>query len=405
MRIIRHNGICSRFSGLELTLTRCQNASSIRRLAKDQATLRQSTPPNYLFPEGDEDSLPDDLTQLLILVTGAHGTPYSQGVWKLHLRMPDDYPKNPPKATFKTHIYHPNVEENTGAVCLDTLKKDWESKLTLKDILITISCLLIHPNPDSALNSEAGSLLQEDYDAFSRKAKLMTSIHAPIPKALKDAVMEAKHRGEDAGVAPQIETDTRPTASRAASSSTSVIMKARPPPDISRSSSSQAAATVPEEEQQGDDTKENDPLHSPSSPPKPPPSPRKVLGKRALSEIPIPTESDHLPLQTNTNTSSSEDSSEPVKKSPRLGACPTDDSSGSIDVRVDEASSPGTANTSRKLSAAEDKENAFAPPNSGPFQTKRSAEMTQGAPRPSLRKVSNVGSARGKGPRVGIRRL
>src|ERR1700677_1698345 len=109
----------------------------MRRLAKDQATLRQSTPPNYLFPDGTEESLPDDLTQLIVLVTGAHGTPYSQGVWKLHLRMPEDYPKNPPKATFKTRIYHPNVEENTGAVCLDTLKKDWESRLTLKDILVT----------------------------------------------------------------------------------------------------------------------------------------------------------------------------------------------------------------------------------------------------------------------------
>ena len=50
--------------------------------------------------------------------------------------MPDDYPKSPPKATFKTRIYHPNVEESTGAVCLDTLKKDWQSKLTLRDILI-----------------------------------------------------------------------------------------------------------------------------------------------------------------------------------------------------------------------------------------------------------------------------
>jgi ubiquitin-conjugating enzyme E2 S len=120
-----------------MTLNLAQNSSTLRRLASDQASLRRATPPNYLFPpSSDVSSLPDDLTQLTILVTGAQGTAYSQGLWRLHLSMPDDYPKNPPKATFKTRIYHPNVDESSGAVCLDTLKKDWRSKLTLRDILI-----------------------------------------------------------------------------------------------------------------------------------------------------------------------------------------------------------------------------------------------------------------------------
>jgi len=50
--------------------------------------------------------------------------------------MPEDYPKSPPKASFRTRIWHPNVEESTGAVCVDTLKRDWEPKLTLRDVLI-----------------------------------------------------------------------------------------------------------------------------------------------------------------------------------------------------------------------------------------------------------------------------
>jgi ubiquitin-conjugating enzyme E2 S len=121
-----------------------QNSSTLRRLASDHASLRRATPPNYLFPPTlDNSSLPDDLTQLTILVTGAQGTAYSQGLWRLHLSMPDDYPKSPPKAVFKTRIYHPNVEESTGAVCLDTLKKDWQSKLTLRDILIVFQGLLV----------------------------------------------------------------------------------------------------------------------------------------------------------------------------------------------------------------------------------------------------------------------
>jgi ubiquitin-conjugating enzyme E2 S len=38
--------------------------------------------------------------------------------------------------------------------------------------------LLIVPNAESALNEEAGRLILEDYEAFTERAKLLTSIHA-----------------------------------------------------------------------------------------------------------------------------------------------------------------------------------------------------------------------------------
>jgi ubiquitin-conjugating enzyme E2 S len=38
--------------------------------------------------------------------------------------------------------------------------------------------LLIYPNPESALNEEAGRFLLEKYEDYFKHAKLMTSIHA-----------------------------------------------------------------------------------------------------------------------------------------------------------------------------------------------------------------------------------
>ena len=52
----------------------------------------------------------------------------------------------------------------------------------------TIRCLLIHPNPQSALNEEAGRMLQEDYSRYSTRARLMTDIHAtpsPLQQGIK----------------------------------------------------------------------------------------------------------------------------------------------------------------------------------------------------------------------------
>ena len=42
----------------------------------------------------------------------------------------------------------------------------------------TVKCLLIYPNPESALNEEAGKLLLEQYQDYFSRAKMMTEIHA-----------------------------------------------------------------------------------------------------------------------------------------------------------------------------------------------------------------------------------
>lgn len=61
---------------------------------------------------------------------------------------------------------------------MNTLKKDWKPELGIKHILLTVKCLLIVPNPESALNEEAGKLLLENYDEYFSRAKLYTEIHA-----------------------------------------------------------------------------------------------------------------------------------------------------------------------------------------------------------------------------------
>ncbi|KAI5369939.1 Putative ubiquitin-conjugating enzyme E2, ubiquitin-conjugating enzyme/RWD [Septoria linicola] len=176
------------------------NSKTLRRLAKDHATLHNDgLPTNYLFPPANAASAlaADDLTQLNVLLAGPTHTPFAAGLWRLHLSLPDDYPQTPPTASFRTKIFHPNVNQH-GQICVETLKRDWDSKLTLRDVLVTISCLLIQPNPDSALNAEAGALIQQDYASFAQRAELMTSIHAAIPASLSEAVREAQNRGNEA---------------------------------------------------------------------------------------------------------------------------------------------------------------------------------------------------------------
>lgn len=56
----------------------------------------------------------------------------------------------------------------------------WKPSSAFYFFLQTVKCLLIVPNPESALNEEAGKLLLEKYDDYSKRAQLFTDIHAKI---------------------------------------------------------------------------------------------------------------------------------------------------------------------------------------------------------------------------------
>ncbi|KZF26481.1 UBC-like protein [Xylona heveae TC161] len=431
------------------------NPATLRRLASEHSSLHTSPlPPHYLLPPAsDSSAIQDDLSQVLMLLAGPQGTPYSAGLWKLHLKLPEDYPRSPPKAFFRTRIWHPNVEESTGSICVDTLKRDWNPKLTLRDVFVTISCLLIQPNPDSALNAAAGQLLQDDYDAFARQAKLMTSIHAPVPRHLKTAVLEAKGRGEEAGMEIKEDKAEQKGAGRR-SASGKVMMKKRPQaataqlgqgtvtsaPDISereRPGQPLSLNQIDEHDSSDEDdeasaSKENNPSLSPSPVAFCPPSPRKhVLGKRPLSDLPTPIdpeeyglneniESNNIELSStdecNANAMQANPSADGPRKSPKLVMRSKGiNASGRIRNDLAEGKEAAITLTAEGPSHEpiaifdESKENAVNPAVTAQTTCnpdKKSAKLLLHPAKPAAnRKVSGASTGKGAKPRVGLRRL
>ncbi|KAF8900500.1 ubiquitin-conjugating enzyme/RWD-like protein [Gymnopilus junonius] len=119
----------------------------------------------------------DDMLNLTGIIEGPEGTPYAGGYFKVKFKFTEEFPAAPPKCWFATKMFHPNVGP-TGEICVNTLKKDWKSTYGIGHILVTVKCLLIYPNPESALDEEAGKLLLEDYASYCSRAKLITSVHA-----------------------------------------------------------------------------------------------------------------------------------------------------------------------------------------------------------------------------------
>jgi len=148
---------------------------AIRRVVREVAALRNNPPEGIRVVTSEENML--DITGI---IAGPTGTPYEGGYFRVEFQFGDEFPAAPPKCRFVTRIFHPNVSK-AGEICVNTLKKDWKSSFGIEHILVTVKCLLIYPNGESALDEEAGKLILERYEDFARQAKLMTSIHA-MPK-------------------------------------------------------------------------------------------------------------------------------------------------------------------------------------------------------------------------------
>ncbi|XP_054762545.1 ubiquitin-conjugating enzyme E2 S-like [Lytechinus pictus] len=165
------------------TLSNVENFSPhvIRQIVKEIADLKLSPPEGIKVFPSDE-----DITDIHAVIEGPSGTPYAAGQFRIKLVLGKDFPKAPPKGFFLTKVFHPNVASN-GEICVNTLKRDWKADMGIKHLLLTIKCLLIYPNPESALNEEAGKLLLEQYDTYFSRAKMMTEIHAQPHRTSKES--------------------------------------------------------------------------------------------------------------------------------------------------------------------------------------------------------------------------
>ncbi|XP_015573626.1 ubiquitin-conjugating enzyme E2-23 kDa isoform X2 [Ricinus communis] len=149
----------------------------------------------------------DGINEFNVKFHGPKRSLYEGGVWKIHVELPDAYPYKSPSVGFLNKIYHPNVDEMSGSVCLDVINQSWNPMFDLFNIFEDfLPQLLLYPNPSDPLNSDAGSLMIKDKKLYEEKVKEYCERYAKkenISKTISEERNDISHEDiSDGGSTP-----------------------------------------------------------------------------------------------------------------------------------------------------------------------------------------------------------
>lgn len=120
----------------------------------------------------------EDIRVWVVVMQGPSDSPYSEGYFKLRFVFPENYPFKPPEVKFLTTMYHPNIKQDTGEICLDVFSSSWTPTQKVSEILEKIASILKSPSSTSPLEPEIANLLQNNTKEFEKNAKEYTLKYA-----------------------------------------------------------------------------------------------------------------------------------------------------------------------------------------------------------------------------------
>lgn len=133
----------------------------IRRLTREHTKLVQS---------GYEVSLPRGTWETLSITFVPGGeTLYSGYRIRTTVSVTSEYPLKAPSLKVEGGILHPNIDPESGKVCLNVISTDWNPGQSLVAVMASLEYLLANPNTESPLNGKLAALYESDPEAYRTK--------------------------------------------------------------------------------------------------------------------------------------------------------------------------------------------------------------------------------------------
>ena len=120
---------------------------------------------------------PSNIFHWNITLLGPVDTPYAGGMFFLTADFPDDYPDKKPEIKFTNKIYHLNVRESDGHICISTLNQ-WVPRTPMVNVISAIFALFYEQNPLSPYSVSMAAQYKLRRNEFNRIAAEWTQKYA-----------------------------------------------------------------------------------------------------------------------------------------------------------------------------------------------------------------------------------
>lgn len=196
------------------TTTSVATTSALRALHAELIKLEKEPVEGFIVKANDE-----NLFEWEVAIFGPPGTLYEGGYFKAMMKFPHDYPYSPPTFRFHTKMWHPNIYENSGDVCISILhppvadeqsgelpSERWNPTQNVRTILLSVISLLNEPNTYSPANVDASVMYRrwkdskgknKEYEDLIKKQVKGTELDAQkdeviVPKTLEEYCIKTK---------------------------------------------------------------------------------------------------------------------------------------------------------------------------------------------------------------------
>ncbi|OSX62461.1 hypothetical protein POSPLADRAFT_1066163 [Postia placenta MAD-698-R-SB12] len=192
-------------------------STTLKRIHREIADLKkEDLGAITLAPAGD------NLFHWTATLPGPEGSCYEGGVFQIEIHLAPDYPFSAPKVTFRTRIYHVNINDR-GNICIDILKHNWSPALSLFKVILSLSSLLTDPNPKDPLVPSIATQYLRNRSQYDHTARQWTELYARPPPPAAASPSAAKGKGRAADIAPTPAAAARRPASSAGTTQTQAI--------------------------------------------------------------------------------------------------------------------------------------------------------------------------------------
>ena len=114
-----------------------------------------------------------DMLHWNALMRAPKNSPYSGYMFKFEIDFTENYPNSRPVVKCKDKIYHMNIRESDGDVCVSSIKDsdDWKKAQDISTVLLSIFIIFSKPNPDSPYRGSIATLYNNNREEYIKKVK------------------------------------------------------------------------------------------------------------------------------------------------------------------------------------------------------------------------------------------